>query len=137
MRVVLSGGPSELERDTAATIEQSMSQPAINLVGQDTLTQSMALLQRAKPVLSPDSGPVHIANAMGTPVLGLYAATWARRSGPYNSLDLSVDRYREAARKFRGKEPEQLRWGHRIEEPGVMDLVTVDDVIEKLESAPL
>jgi heptosyltransferase I len=135
MRVVLSGGPSDLERDTAAAIEQAMRQRAINLVGKDTLSQSMALLQRASLLLSPDSGPVHIANAMGTAVIGLYAATWARRSGPYNSLQLTVDRYPEAARRFRGKEPEQLRWGHRIEEPGVMDLVTVDDVIEKLELA--
>jgi heptosyltransferase I len=86
-------------------------------------------------LLSPDSGPVHIASALGTPVVGVYAATWARRSGPYRSLDLTVDRYAEAARRFRGKEPEELRWGHRIEEPGVMDLVTVDDVVEKLEQA--
>lgn len=135
MRVVLSGGPSALERETAAAIEQAMQQPSINLVGKDTLGQSMALLQRATALLSPDSGPVHIANAVGTPVIGLYAATWARRSGPYNSLHLTVDRYPEAARQFRGKEPEQLRWGHRIEEPGVMELVTVGDVIQKLEQA--
>ena len=41
----------------------------------------------------------------------------------------------EAARLYRKKEPEELRWGHRIEEPGVMDLVTVDEVIEKLEAS--
>jgi heptosyltransferase I len=71
---------------------------------------------------------------VGTPVIGLYAATWSRRSGPYRSLELCVDRFPEAARKFRQREPEELRWGTRIEVPGVMDLVTVDAVIEKLES---
>lgn len=134
MRVVLSGGPSELERRTAGAIESAMRQPCLNLVGKDTLEQSKALLRRASLVLSPDSGPVHIASALGTPVLGLYAATWSRRSGPYNSLDLCVDRYREAARRFRGKDAEELRWGHRIEEPGVMDLVQPADVIERLHA---
>lgn len=136
MRVVLAGGPSELEACVAGEIEDDMRQSVINLVGKDSLTQSMALLQRARVLISPDSGPVHIASALGTPVIGLYAATWARRSGPYNSLDLTVDRFPEAARRFRDKEPEELRWGTRIEEPGVMDLVTVDDVIEKLEALP-
>ncbi|NNE06768.1 MAG: glycosyltransferase family 9 protein [Xanthomonadales bacterium] len=134
MKVVLSGGPGQLEQETAAAIESSMKNAAINLVGKDTIRQSLALLQRADVVISPDSGPVHIASALGTPVIGLYAATWSRRSGPFRSLDLCVDRFAEAARKFRHKEPEQLRWGTRIEVPGVMDLVKTEDVIEKLES---
>ena len=93
----------------------------------------MALLQKAAVLISPDSGPAHIASALGTPVIGLHAATWSRRSGPYGSLEHCVDRFPEAARKFRGREPEELRWGTRIKTPRVMDLVTVDDVIEKLE----
>jgi len=66
-------------------------------------------------------------------VLGLYAATWSRRSGPYNSLDLCVDQFAAAARKFRNSDPESLRWGSRIEVPGVMDLISVDDVLERLQ----
>jgi heptosyltransferase I len=135
MRVVLSGGPSELERRTAANIESLMSAPAINLVGKDTLTQLLAMLERATVVLTPDAGPAHMASAVGTPVVGLHAATWSIRSGPYRSLDLCVDHYPEAARRFRHKEPEALRWGHRIEEPGVMELIQVDEVIGQLERA--
>ena len=135
MRVVLIGGPSEFERRTADAIVARMQSPAVDLVGKDTIRQSMALLERATVLLSPDSGPVHIASALGVPVLGLYAATWSRRSGPYRSLDLCVDRFRDAARQFRGAEPEDLRWGTRIEEPGVMDLVATDEVIGKLEAA--
>ena len=86
-------------------------------------------------VLSPDSGPTHLANALGTPVIGLYACSWSKRSGPYNSLDLCVDKFSEAAQQFRGKEPQELRWGTRIERAGVMDLIQVDEVIEKLEQA--
>lgn len=133
MRVALAGGPSELEMSTGTEIERSMSHDAVNLIGKDTLPQSLALLQRADLVLSPDSGPTHLANALGTPVIGLYACTWSKRSGPYNSLDLCVDKFSEAARQYRGREPQELRWGTRIERPGVMDLIQVDEVIEKLE----
>lgn len=135
MRVALSGGPSELERSTGAAIEQSMSQEAVNLTGKDTLPQSLALLQRADIVLSPDSGPSHLANALGTKVLGLHACTWSKRSGPYSSLDLCVDKFSDAARQFLGQEPQDSRWGTRIERVGVMDLIQVDEVIEKLELA--
>lgn len=135
MRVVLSGGPSDLERRVAAEIEDRMSQPCINLVGKDTLEQSKAMLKRADLAITPDSGPAHIASALGTPVIGLYAATWSRRSGPYKSLNLCVDRFEEAALRFRGKPAENLRWGTRIEEDGVMDLVRPEDVIERIRTA--
>ena len=134
MQVVLSGGPSDLERLAGAEIQAAMRHSAINLIGKDTLPQSMALLERATVLVCPDSGPAHIASALGTPVIALHAATWARRSGPYNSLELCVDRFPEAARKYRNKAPEALRWGTRIEVPGVMDLVTEDAVIERLTS---
>jgi heptosyltransferase I len=132
-QIILSGGPGGAERCMAVAIENSMQHGCLNLVGQDTLEQLKALLSRAELVISPDAGPAHIASALGTPVLGLYAATWSKRSGPYRSLDLCVDRFSQAARKFRGKEPEELRWGTRIEVPGVMDLIQPDDVIDHLQ----
>jgi heptosyltransferase I len=133
MRVVLTGGPSTLELQTGRDIESAMQYGALNLIGKDTINQSVALLKNAAVVLSPDSGPAHLASAVGTAVIGLYAATPSKRSGPYNSLDLCVDKYTEAARKFRHKEPEELRWGQRIEYPGVMDLIETGDVLKKLE----
>jgi heptosyltransferase I len=133
MRVVLTGGPSELEIQTGQEIEAAMQNKVQNLIGKDTINQSVALLQNAAILMSPDSGPAHLASAVGTPVLGLYAATPSQRSGPFNSLELCVDKYQQAARQFRHKEPSDLRWGQRIEFPGVMDLITVKDVIVKLE----
>jgi len=135
MRVVMIGGPSELELQTGQDIESAMNNKVQNLIGKDTITQSMALLKKAALVLSPDSGPAHLASAIGTPVLGLYAATPSKRSGPYNSLDLCVDKYAEVARKFKNKSPEELRWGQRIEFPGVMDLIEAGEVIDKLKMA--
>jgi heptosyltransferase I len=134
MRVVLIGGPSELELKTGREIEAAMSTKAQNLIGKDTIKQSLALLKQATVVLSPDSGPAHLASALGIPVIGLYAATPSKRSGPYNSLDLCVDKYTEAAKKFKHRPAEELRWGQRIEFPGVMDLIETGEVIEKLQA---
>ena len=131
--MVLTGGPSELELQTGREIESAMQHPAHNLIGKDTITQSVALLKQATIVLSPDSGPAHIASAVGTPVIGMYAATPSKRSGPYNSVGLCVDKYPEAAKTFKHKKHDDLRWGQRIEFPGVMELIETRDVLEKLK----
>lgn len=135
MTVVLSGGRSDLERSIGEAIEYSMKKQLINLIGKLSLPQLIALLKRADIVITPDSGPAHLANAVGTAVIGLHACTWPRRSGPYNSQDLCVDKFAEAARRFRGKNPPELRWGTRIKEEGVMKLIEVDDVINRLNLA--
>lgn len=132
-RVVLCGGRSALERSTTDAILAGMSAPALDLVGKDTLKQLPALLERADLVMTPDSGPMHIANAMGTKVLGLHAATNPQRSGPYSDRRYCVDRYDAAARRYLGKPASALKWGTRIESAGVMDLVGVDDAIAAFE----
>ncbi len=131
--VILVGGPSAIERRLGRDIEQQMDHTVLNLIGQDTLDQALAMLERAACVITPDAGPAHFAAALGTPVVGLYAATWSRRSGPLGSLDHCVDQFPEAARKFTGKPPEQLRWGKRLEKPGVMDLISIAAVKRQLE----
>jgi len=132
--VILVGGPSEIERGTGEAIVAAMRAAPLNLIGRDTLGQALAMLERAACLIAPDSGPVHFAAALGTPVVGLYAATWSRRSGPPGSLEHCVDRFPEAARRYLKCDPEQIRWGRRIERPGVMDLIRPQDVIERLES---
>ncbi len=132
--VILVGGPSHTELALGQEIERRMQQPVRNLIGQDTLDQALAMLERAACLITPDAGPAHFAAALGTPVVGLYAATWSRRSGPLGSLSHCVDRFPEAARRFAGKEPEQLRWGKRLEQPGVMNLITPEAVCEKLKN---
>ncbi len=134
MRVLICGGRSALEREMGSRIEQSMRQPCINLVGKDTLLELLATLRRATALVTPDSGPAHMATAVGTPVIGLYAATNPARSGPYYSRPWCVDRYEAAARRFVGKPASELAWTTKIERPGVMDLITVDDVQERLDA---
>lgn len=135
--VILVGGPSAQEKELGREIESAMAHEPVNLIGQDTLGQALAMLERAACLITPDAGPAHFAAAMGTPVVGLYAATWSKRSGPLGSLEHCVDRFPEAARQFAGKPPEKVRWGRRLEYPGVMDLITPEMVIEKLKKVLL
>ncbi|PZT20936.1 ADP-heptose--LPS heptosyltransferase [Stenotrophomonas maltophilia] len=132
-RVVLCGGRSELERHMADAIQAQLQTPALDLVGKDTLKQLPALLARANLVMTPDSGPMHIANAMGTKVLGLHAASNPNRSGPYSDRRYCVDRYDDAARKYLAKQATDLKWGTKIEFDDVMELITVEDGIAAFE----
>ncbi len=132
-RVVLCGGRSTMERQMADTILAGMKHTALDLTGKDSLQQMPALLQRADIVLSPDSGPVHIANAVGTRVIGLYACTDPRRSGPSSDLRWTVDRYAAAAQALLGKPASALRWGSKIERPGAMELIELEVVVDAFE----
>jgi heptosyltransferase I len=134
LRVLICGGRSDLELEVGQRIERLMSQPCVNLVGKDTLLEFLATLQRATALLSPDSGPAHMATTVGTPVIGLYAATNPARSGPYFSREWCVDRYEAAAHRYRDRAATGLPWTTKIEEPGVMDLVTPPAVIERLDA---
>jgi heptosyltransferase I len=133
-RVALCGGRSTLEREVADRIIATMKQAPIDLVGRDTLKQFLALALRARAVLTPDSGPMHMANAVGTPVIGLHAASNPARSGPYSSRPWCVDRYDAAARRFRGVPAEALPWGTKLEYPDVMSLIETEAVIERLDA---
>jgi len=131
--VILCGGPSKLEIVTGENIVQSMKTQATNLIGKDTLKKFLALLKHADAIITPDSGPAHMATGFNTPVLGLHAASNPKRSGPYLSQDWCVDKYNEAAIKFKNKPANELKWGTKLEYDGVMDLISVEDVTSKLE----
>ena len=131
-RVVLTGGPSALEIEYGATL--SASGVADNLVGKTSLKELAALIDAADLVICPDSGPAHMATAFGTPVLGLYATSNPDRTGPFASNELTANRYPDAALKYLGKPVEKLRWGQRVRHPEAMDLITVEDVTEKIDA---
>ena len=133
--IMLCGGRSKREAEIGQQIQAAARAPVANLIGRDTLPGLLALLERAALVLSPDAGPAHLANAVGTAVIGLHAATWSRRSGPYHSLPLCVDHFRDSARRYLKREPESLPWGTRIERPGVMDSIKVSEVLDRLQAA--
>lgn len=131
--VILCGGPSAIEQKTGEEIEHLMRTKITNLIGKDNLKKFLALIKHADAIITPDSGPAHMAAGLETPVLGLYAASNYKRSGPYLSREWCVDKYDEAAKKFKNKSANELKWGTKLEYDGVMDLISVEDVTNKLE----
>lgn len=132
-RIVLTGGPSELEAGYGRTISGLCGPQTVNLVGKTSLKELLAVLEAADALLCPDSGPAHMATAAGTPVIGLYATSNPARTGPYLSRGLIVDAYADAAGRFLGKAPDALRWGQRVRAPAAMDLIRLRDVTAKID----
>ncbi len=95
-QVLLTGGDTAIEQSYGRDITSMAKSQPHNLIGKTSLKQLLAILQRASVVLCPDSGPAHMATAVGTPVVGLYATSNRRRTGPYFSQHLVVDKYPEA-----------------------------------------
>ena len=133
--VVLTGG----RRPDGATLRRgdrgAECRSALEFIGRTTLKQLLAVLERASVVLCPDSGPAHMATAVRTPVVGLYATSNRFRTGPVFSQDLVVDKYPEAVAREFGRPVESLRWGQRVRDPDAMNLIGVADVTAKLDVA--
>ncbi len=130
---LITGGNSRLELEYGEIIQQDCVKGVINLAGKTTLRQLMALLEQAVYVIAPDSGPAHMAAAVGTPVIGLYANTNPDRARSYDSRELVVNRYPQALEKYYNKSANEAPWGTRVRVAGVMNLITVDDVMEKVD----
>lgn len=132
-RIVLTGGNSDVEHEYGATITRLVGADTVNLVGQTSLKQLLALLDAAAVLVCPDSGPAHMATTVRTPVIGLYATSNPDRTGPYLSRDLTVNAYAEAAQQFLGRSVDELRWGQRVRDPRAMSLIRVAHVNERLD----
>ncbi|HEY0633878.1 MAG TPA: glycosyltransferase family 9 protein [Gammaproteobacteria bacterium] len=138
MKVVLCGGRSRREWLMAAEIMGKLDcegclDAVNNLVGSTNLKQLLAVLDHADVVLAPDAGPAHLATAVGTPVIGLYACTNPDRARPYLSGEYVVNRYPEAVLAKYGKPVAELPWGIRVKEPGTMLRITATEVCAMLD----
>ena len=130
-QIVVTGGPSTLEMEYADDIANGVDE-VVNLVGKTSLKELAALIDRADAVICPDSGPAHIATAVDTPVVGLYATSNPGRTGPSQRSDWIVNQYPQACRQYLSKSVDELRWGQRVRHPDAMALITVAAVTEKL-----
>lgn len=132
VQVVLTGGPGKEELARASTAALALGEAATNLTGQTTPKQLAAVLARVDCLLAPDTGPVHIAVAVGTPVVGLYAVAPSALSGPYLRRELTVDKYEDAVRQVLGKDPNSVPWGTRVHSEQAMALIEPSEVLAKL-----
>jgi heptosyltransferase I len=131
-QVILTGGAHPVETTLIKAIEEQLATPVKNLAGQTSPRQLAALIEAADCVLAPDTGPVHMAVAVGTPVIGLYAVAPSWLSGPYLQREHVIDHYDQAVREILNKDPESVEWGTRVHDARAMQLITVDEVLERL-----
>jgi len=88
LKVVVTGLPSD--REKAQEFAKSVS--FINLVGKTGLRELMAIIKGSRLVVSNDSSPIHIANALGVPALTIYTAT-SSRYGFYPLIGSHIDNH--------------------------------------------
>ncbi|MFP4129415.1 MAG: glycosyltransferase family 9 protein [Halorhodospira sp.] len=134
LALVLTGGPAQLERAYADAIAGATHAPVTDLVGATSLKGLLAALRRASAFVGPDSGPLHLANAVGTPVIGLYATSNPERTGPYCHLAHVANRYPEALKAETGRSVATARWGRRVRSPDAMARIEVADVTSRLDA---
>ena len=128
---VLTGGASD--KAVCAAIENELD-GCINMCGKTSLKELSAILKDAKFLLSPDTGPAHIASAIGTPVIGLFAPTSSLITGPYFSKEGMIDKHSEVLLRFATKKEQSLGWNVRIYHKDAMALITVDEVLQKIDT---
>ncbi len=85
VQVVLLGGPAEAT--LCRTIADGLDGDVLELAGKTTLVEMLAVLRDLDALLAVDSGPLHAAASLGTPLVALYGPTDPLRTGPYGCRD--------------------------------------------------
>ncbi|EHH1031952.1 glycosyltransferase family 9 protein [Vibrio parahaemolyticus] len=127
--VILAGSPAQVELDLADAIQSRLEEPCLNLVGQSSILKMLALIDKVDMVIAPDTGPAHMASAMNTPIIGLYAHHNPVRVGPYRYLQYAVSVYEEVILAETGKTSQQLSWRTRAKDEKAMNRITSKQVI--------
>lgn len=125
LRAVIVGGTTPDENAAAETVRDQTRARVLDARAHD-LRRLAWLLDGSAVLLSPDTGPLHLAVAVDTPTIGLYGYTDPKRVGPYRRFgELLVDRYSRPSDTVASRETR----------PGNMESITVRDVVAKLELA--
>jgi heptosyltransferase I len=99
-----------------------------NLTGKIELLELAALIKRARLVIAPDTGPLHMADILGTKLIGLYAASNPLSSGPFYQSENVINKYPQALKKFHpNKSNPPLNF--KVCKDGVMDLISLKQLL--------
>lgn len=131
--VLLCGGPGPIDRELGDAILTKSNADIRDLIGKTSLKQMLVMLKNASLVLAPDTGPAHMAVTQGTPVLGLYAHSNPKRTGPYLYQDYVAEVYHDNLMQQKGKEANKLKWGTRVKGSELMSQISVDEVKQQFD----
>jgi heptosyltransferase I len=124
LQPVLVGGRSPRELAAEAEILRQARHRPVSALGSG-LRNLVGILSGSALVLSPDTGPLHMAVALDRPVISLMGYTNPKRTGPYRKFhDLLIDAYGDPGEEY----PVSME-----NRPGRVQRITVDQVREKLE----
>lgn len=98
LRSLVLWGPRE--ESLAATIER-LSHGAARMAPATEVSDLVALARDATLMVSGDTGPLHLAAAVGAPVVGLYGPTDPTRNGPWHPSDVTLSRYADCQCRFK------------------------------------
>ena len=131
--VVLTASPAKAEVVLAQKIAASANCDVINLAGQTSLKQLLAVVAKASLVIAPDSGTAHMAVTQNTPTIGLYAHSNPRRTGPYQYQNLTIDAYHKNLERLKPESSKTLKWGTRLKGAQLMEDISLPQVINKVD----
>jgi lipopolysaccharide heptosyltransferase II len=126
LQVVLIGGKSQAG-DAQIISENVKTKGVINLVGKTSLVELTALLKLAVAGIGPDSGPGHLAAAVGTPYVTLFGPTSPKRTAPYGCEHLVVQATLNCMPCYKKRCPERTKQ--------CMYAIGADNLMEKLSIA--
>lgn len=89
--LVIAGGKADIAKSKFIQ-EKLASHKVVDLTGQTTIKELLALCRLATLYVSGDTGPLHIAVAAGVPVVAMYGPTKAHRTGPYGMCEVLVSK---------------------------------------------
>lgn len=125
LQPVLVGGRSPRELQAERIIMQRASHPPHSALGSG-LRNLVSILDASSLVLSPDTGPLHMAVALDRPAISLLGYTNPKRTGPYRRFhDLMIDAYAN---------PGEAYTPSMENRPGRMQHITVNDVLQKVQA---
>jgi heptosyltransferase I len=123
MAPVLVGGTSQREIDTQETVMRESAVPVASTLG-EPFRRLVSILDSSALVISPNTGPLHIAVALNRPTISLNAFGNPKRVGPYRRfLDLMIDEYGDPGEDY------PITWKNR---PGRMERISVQAVLGKV-----
>ena len=137
-KVVICGGPTTMEKLLAEAIISRSDfskgdNEILNLVGRTSLKQLLAVLKVAHLVIAPDTGPAHMAVTVGTPVVGLYAHSNPKRTGPYLYPQYVVSAYESAILQQYKQSVAKLPWGTRAKGKDLMMQISIAQVNKTID----
>ncbi|NLX59433.1 MAG: lipopolysaccharide heptosyltransferase II [Phycisphaerae bacterium] len=127
LAAVLVGAPCD--RDISDRMRQLRGRHMIDLIGRTSLKALAAVLRRAECVVTNDTGPMHLASAMGRPIVALFGPTNAQLTGPYGPGHIVLAERTHCAPCYR----RECLWEGQRQELACQRCISVDEVFQAVE----